>query len=202
MTMTHLIRRLVPVTLTVALLSTGLVACKAENGERLAEGGPQLQAPSNAPDLTARRFIPGAEAAPTTGWVDLTETFQLGAAGQEADAAALGQTVLALATEKGQQIQGELQDAFDSTAAVAGQPVSTLMDIPADAAPSLYKVTAENNQNNATGLCGARPATHLVVWEDVNDLQGRMVLLVSTGAAPGQAGAVLCQVLTYQRQGG
>lgn len=190
-----LVRKLVLAALLI------LAACDRlpQLGASAAKDQPAPQLDSPAPDAgSTRNFDASNDAAKSaTGGLSVLMASRMPDAEH---ASAPPQDTITFHGANGLQIDGDLQSAVAPTIAVAGQPLSAAMALPATATQvTVYRVVNEVKPTNGTGLCGAVATAFLVVWEP--SAQGEPVLkaLGVSGAAPGAAGAKACTLLEYRR---
>jgi hypothetical protein len=178
--------------IAAACLGLALAACDrgVGGGGREAEAG--LSDPSQATTTLERRFSPEGEAADLTGSIGWSEAYRMGGA----DGA--GETILTVSGEKGLALEAQLVGPVDRDAQVAGQSVANLMALGEGAEPAHYRIASLSG----AALCGETTATDLLAFETVGSPPETLTLLITTGGAPGEAGAQLCQVLRYTRSAG
>jgi hypothetical protein len=173
------------------LVGLALAACSpdANNGLR-PEGAPTLSDPSSASaDVIEKRYVPGADAEAVTGAIAVSETYRMEGGGE---------TVLTITGANGLTLEARLVDVISAEAAVGGQPLRGIMALADDAVPSHYRISTVSDGS----LCGASAtASDLVLFETTGSPPEELTLLVTSAGAPGQSGAVLCQVLRYTRSG-
>jgi hypothetical protein len=174
-----------------ACLAVIVAACSpnANDGER-PPGSAALSDPSTASvEIIEKRYAPGQEAEAVTGDIAVSETYRMDGGGE---------TVLTVTGENGMTLEARLLDSISGDATVAGQPIRSLMGLTDDATPSHYRISAVAGG----ALCGEDAApTNVVLFETTGSPPEDLTLLITTGGAPGEAGAVLCQVLRYTRSG-
>lgn len=175
----------------LGLVVMALAACSpdANNGQR-PEGAPTLSDPSSASaEVIEKRYVPSAETEAVTGAIAVSETYRMEGGGE---------TVLTITGANGLTVEARLVDAISAQAAVGGQPLRAIMALSDDAAPSHYRISRVSNGS----LCGdTATASDLVLFETSGSPPEELTLLVTSAGAPGQSGAVLCQVLRYTRSG-
>lgn len=173
-----------------------LLGCQQEAGNGAGPGGSTLSDPSQTADVLERHYTPEAQAAQVTGPISTAETYRLGGVDGS------GETVLALTGENGLRIEAQLVDMIDSAATVSGQSIGGLMALPPGAQPSHYRITSVQPGTGRPGLCGEATASDLVTYEIVGSPPETLSVLITSGGAPGQPTAVLCQALRYTRAAG